>query len=91
MNNILTNSKYEDKFSTISEFKWCIDDGGEVEFIWKGKPYSITHPDGKISISEAYKQETESVYNTTDELLEYMVGGDRLHEVTQVEVLCRTI
>lgn len=63
-----------------------------MEFIWKGKPYSITNPDGKISISEAFKQETEKLYDTADELLENLVGGDRLRDViTQVEVLCRTI
>ena len=37
--NIVKNE--EDQFKTISEFKWCVDCGGEVEFQWKGKSYSI--------------------------------------------------
>lgn len=26
----------DDRFETISEFKWCVDHGGEVEFEWTG-------------------------------------------------------
>ena len=29
------NSLEEDHFESISEFKWCVNDGGEVEFEWK--------------------------------------------------------
>ena len=32
---------------------------GEVEFEWKGTLYTITHPEGMINISEAWKPETE--------------------------------
>lgn len=42
------------RFETISDFKWCMKCGGEVEFIWKGKSYSITHPHGIINIGEGY-------------------------------------
>lgn len=91
-NMITSNSKGQDKFSTISEFKWCINDGGEVEFIWQGKTYDISRIDNKISICQALKQETEKLYDTTEELLEYLVGDNRLRDIiTQVEVLYRTI
>lgn len=50
MNSIVrANSQEENRFKTISEFKWCVNDGGEVEFEWKGKLYSITHPEGRIN------------------------------------------
>ena len=26
------NSFEDDRFKTISEFQWCVNDGGEVEF-----------------------------------------------------------
>lgn len=26
----------DDRFETISEFKWCVDHGDEVEFEWTG-------------------------------------------------------
>lgn len=91
-NMITSNSKDQDKFSTISEFKWCINDGGEVEFIWQGKTYDISRIDNKISICQALKQETEKLYDTTEELLEYLIGDNRLRDIiTQVEVLYRTI
>ena len=89
---ITSNGYDEDKFSTISDFKWCMRAHGEVEFLWNDKTYNIVHdPDG-IVIYEAHKGETECKYQTADELLEYLVGGDRLRDViTQVEVIYRTI
>ena len=89
---VQANSLEENRFKTINDFKWCVDDGGEVEFIWNGITYNITHPEGIISISEANKRETEKSYGTADEVLEYRVGKDRLRDViTQVTVTDRTI
>jgi len=86
------NTPEENRFKTISDFKWCINDGGEVEFIWKGKPYSITHPDGKISICQGSNYSEAVDVNEADELLDYSLGEDKLRDViTQVEVLYRTI
>ncbi len=54
----------EYSFSTISEFKWCIRCGGEIEFIWKGKSYSITYDkDGRINIGEGYYIKDGKYYN----------------------------
>ena len=84
-------------FETISSFKWCVEYGGEVEFEWKGKSYSITHPNGRINIGEGYYEKDGKFYNvlshkeckeieglwgaTADEILEYKVGEDRLRDV----------
>lgn len=104
--NIVKNE--EDRFKTISEFKWCVDCGGEVEFKWKGKLYSITHPEGRINIGEGCYEKDGKYYNmnshaeysqnddmwgdTADEILEYIVSGDKLRDViTQVDVIVRTI
>ena len=92
----------ENRFETISDFKWCVTHGGEVEFEWKGHTFGIwpklrRTPDGPIQmcISEVYidnMEETEMWYDTADELLEYIVAGDRLRDViTQVTVYDRTI
>lgn len=98
----------ENHFESISEFKWCIDCGGEVEISWKGKYYSITHPEGRINIGEGYYKKYGKYYNalshdecidveglwgdTADEILEYVMDGDRLRDViTQVEVIARTL
>ena len=86
------NTSEDNRFKTISDFKDCIVRGGETGFAWRGKTYDIGRINNKIGISESFKQETEKLYDTADELLEYLVGGDRLRDViTQVEVLYRTI
>lgn len=82
----------ENRFKTISEFKWAMIDNSEVEFEWKDKVYSITHPDGIISICEEDKYSEAKDYKTADEALEYMIDGQKLREIiTQVKVWNRTI
>ena len=103
-------------FESISDFKQCMEWGGEVEFIWKGMQYGVfgklcETEDGPVRmfIGESYYEKDGKCYNsesheevdfdktdfwcdTPDEILEYIVGGDRLRDViTQVEVLYRTI
>lgn len=107
--NKSNNNQYDDyQFETISEFKWSIKFGSEVEFEWKDKAYSITHPEGQICISEGcyykdgkyynvcshteYSPQDEQSYETADELLEFMVGEDRLRDiVTKMKVVARTL
>lgn len=106
---VIRNTPEENRFKIISEFIWCVNDGGEVVFEWKGKLYSITHPEGRSNIGEGYyRDEDGEAYNylshekcedveglwadTADEILEYIVGGDRLRDViTKVRVLDRTL
>lgn len=96
------NSPEENRFKSISDFKWCVNCGGEVQFEWKGKVFGIwpklqQTPDGplKMLISQVLvddMEETELWCDTADELLEYVIDGDRLRDIiTQVEVMDRTI
>lgn len=88
------NAEDENNFKTISDFKWCMKCGGEVEFEWKGTRFGIVRygTDNKITIYEANKPETGKVCEDSDDALEYIVSGDRLRDViTQVTVLDRTI
>ena len=88
------NTPEQDRFVSISDFKECMHWGGEVEFIWKGTRYGeVRYGQGnKISVYVANRQETERLYDTADEALEYMVGEDRLRDViTKVEVRFRSI
>ena len=88
------NTPEQDRFVSISDFKECMHWGGEVEFIWKGTRYgAVRYGQGnKISVYVANRQETERLYDTADEALEYMVGVDRLRDViTKVEVRFRSI
>lgn len=87
-----TNTTEQNRFETISDFKTCMRYHGETEFIWKGITYSVTHYNGMIAISHSRRQDTEMQRKTADEILEYIVGEDRLRDViTQVTVLYRTI
>ncbi len=96
------NGPEGNRFKTISDFKWCVNCGGEVEFEWKGLSYGIwpklrKTPDAPLQmvISRIYidnPASTEKWCDTADELLEYMVGDDRLRDIiTQVTVWNRTI
>ena len=91
------NSLEEDRFQSISEFKQCVNDGGEVVFEWKGNQYGIGHPNNKILISancyekngkfynantnQEYTAEDELWGDTADDILEFNVSSDRLRDV----------
>lgn len=92
----------QNRFRTISDFKWCINCGGEVEFEWKGKLFGVCPklrktPDAPLQmmISQIYvddADQTEKWCNNADEVLEYVIDGDRLRDIiTKVDVTSRTI
>ncbi len=93
----------EYRFKSISDFKWCMAHGSEVQFDWEGVTYCcfgcISQSDDtppRMMICQAGTVEinlsTEMWCDTADELLEYTVGSDRLRDViTQVKVIDRTI
>ncbi len=104
MTYVGTNSFEDNRFKTISDFKWCVNHGGEIEFEWKGLSYGIwpmqqKTPDAPLQmlISQIYIGmegivASEKWCDTADDVLEYMVSGDRLRDViTQVTVWDRTI
>lgn len=81
----------DNRFKTISEFKECLVRGGEVTFIWNHVQYGVFKKNLRYCIALA-NGEKEKWCDTTDELLEYMVGDDRLRDVIpQVTVTERTI
>ena len=45
-----TSTPEENRFKTISDFKWSMKRGAEVAFIWDGQEYGISHAAGKINI-----------------------------------------
>jgi len=100
---IPSNSLKQNHFESISDFKWCMRRGGEVQFEWSGVMYCCfgclsPSPDAKpmMVIAQVGSVETNTRTakwcDTADELLEYMVGNDRLRDViTRVKVWERTI
>ena len=101
MNDNISDEKYFEqmRFKTISDFKDCMSRGGEVEFEWNNKTYCAfgklqkTPNDAiQMCICEAYKPETEKWCDNADEVLEYIIDGQRLREIiTMVKVWDRTI
>ena len=90
-NNIAKNTPEQNRFKTISDFKWCLKQGGEVVFLWNGTQYGVFGNGNKYCIAKS-DGSYEMWCDTADDALEYMVGADRLRDViTQVTVLDRTI
>ena len=88
------NSLEDNRFKSISDFKWCMKCGGEVDMEWNGIRYGIIRygTGHKITIYVWNQPETERCFDSADDALEYMVGPDRLRDViTQVTVRDRTI
>ena len=79
------NMNYPDynSFESISDFKWCVLHGSEIEFVWKDKDYWITYyENGNISIYQSYRPDTEKIYDTVDELLLYKLEtGEQLKDI----------
>ncbi len=90
----LCNSLEQNRFKTISEFKLAIECGAEIEFQWKGIHFGMVRYgiDNKITAYLWNQSDTAQAFDSADDALEYVVGGDRLRDViTQVTVLGRTI
>jgi len=92
----------EYRFKTISEFKWCVHDGGEIEFVWNDRTFGVfpklnrtSESPQQILVCEKHvenQEQTDLWCDTADEALKYLIDGVRLREIiTQVEVTDRTI
>ncbi len=96
LNIVKSNTPENYRFKTISDFKWCIERGGEVEFIWNNIVYGIfpklkrdNNSYQQILITQTY---TEKWCDTADEVLEYIIDGVSLRSIiTHTEVTDRTV
>ena len=86
-------------FETISDFKWCMEAGGEVEFVWKDKLYcafgklkKASEYKEQVCICEANQPKSEQWYDNADDALEYQIDDMRLRDIiTKIKVIDRTI
>ena len=99
---ILSNSPEENIFKAISDFTWCINHGGGVEFCVGKRVFGVfpklkrtSDSPEQILICEKFvenQESTEQWSNTADESLEYIIDGVSLRDIiTEVEVTDRTI
>ena len=80
------------RFKTISDFKDSMSYGPEVVIEWKGQEYGIWSENGTIRVTCSSTPNESRIFDTADDVLDYMLGSDRLRDViTQVTVLDRTI
>lgn len=82
------------RFGSVRDFLFAMECGCETEFLWKGVHYGAVRygTDNKVTVYVAMRPETEGVYDTAEEALDYRLGEDRLGDgITRVEVLYRTI
>ena len=87
-----SNSLEQNRFTTLSDFQTCMRWHGEVEFLWNGVHYSITHRNGRIYISHSGIQETEQSFATSGDILAYNVGSYQLRDIiTKVTVVFRSV
>ncbi len=89
---IIYGNKEELRFESISDFKFCVSRGGEVQFNWKDKSYGIVHEENSIVFYEAMKGETEIEFETVDDLLDTIIDGQKLREIIkEIDVTERTL
>lgn len=81
------------EFETLSELKWSISCGGEIQFLYQGVGYTITHPGGHHNISKYERPDTELESDDVEAILDYrMDDGKKLREVIhEIEVEARTL
>ena len=85
------NRLEDDHFKTISDFKKCMRFHGEVVLQWHSEQYGVFWDGSRYCIAKKDGSH-EKWCDTADEVLEYMVGNNRLRDViTQVTVIERTI
>jgi hypothetical protein len=71
----------DSNFKTIEEFIDNMTRGGEVEFDYCGKQYSITHSTEGIHVVQAYEPTTDKVYKNPCEVLEHVINEKRLGDI----------
>lgn len=84
---------YSNRFVTLYDFTNSLNRGGEIQFDWNEKSYSLTPcKNNEFAFCEANKPDTEIMCKDTDEVLELIVDGQKLREIiTKVTVTERTI
>ena len=73
--------QYCKQFQSVDEFIDCIRRGGEVEFIYREKAYSVTHHADSIFVIEACNESSEKQFSTPRGALEYQLEDRKLKDV----------
>ena len=66
--------QYDNNFYDERDLVEHLDRGCEVEFLYEGKQYSITHINKGVIIGEFYNEESERIYPITLDILNYKIN-----------------
>lgn len=80
-------------FLSINDFLNCVNAGAEIIIEWEKETYSISWYNGKISVAESYKQETEVLYDTVDTILNYKLESNEFLKdiITKAKIIDCTL
>jgi len=73
--------KYDNSFYDDRDLIDSLNRGCEIEFLYAGKKYSITHTDNGISIIEFYNEDSEKTYATAELLLEHKLNEKAIKDI----------
>jgi len=80
-----------DNFESVEEFIDFLNRGGEVEFRFNNRKYSITHGNKNLYFIEQYNMLSEQVFSSVDELLDYKIENHKIYDIiTVIEPFFRT-
>lgn len=80
-----------DNFESVEEFIDFLNRGGEVEFRFNNRIYSITHGNKNLYFIEQYNALSEQMFSSIDELLDYKIENHKMYDIiTVIEPFFRT-
>ena len=83
--------KYDNGFYDDRDLIDSLNRGCEIEFLYEGKKYSITHTGNGISIIEFYNEDSEKTYATAELLLKHNFNGKALKDIiSEMKIIDRS-
>ena len=80
-----------DNFESVEEFIDFLNRGGEVEFRFNNRIYSITHGYKHLYFIEQYNALSEQMFSSIGELLDYKIENHKMYDIiTVIEPFFRT-
>ena len=81
-----------EKIKNEEEFYDSISRGGEIEFLFKNKHYSIIHHNSMILIVETGEQYREKCYLDSHDVGNYEIDGNKLrYLLNDIDVVFRSL
>jgi hypothetical protein len=88
----IENNANNKHFETVEEFVDNLQRGGEIEFTYRNKIYSITHPEGRLCFIEQYNNNSLKYFDSIDELLNFSIENNLIKNiVTKIQPIFRCL